>query len=58
MFKGGENSNVDPFQKAIEEKRERVAKNELHRLRNIAKAKKVNLPGVGLAPIAPKGETL
>jgi hypothetical protein len=36
---------VDPFEKATEEKRERVAKNELQRLRNIAKAKKVTLPG-------------
>jgi regulator of ribosome biosynthesis len=55
-FQGGQHSNVDPFEKAIEDKRERVAKNELHRLRNIAKARKVNLPGVGLAPLAPQGE--
>ena len=30
----------DPREKAIEEKRERVAKNELQRLRNIARTKK------------------
>jgi len=40
----------DPYAKAIEDKRERVAKNELQRLRNIARAQKVKVPGVGLAP--------
>ena len=35
-----EGSNQDPREKAIEEKRERVAKNELQRLRNIARTKK------------------
>jgi len=44
----GPNAMVDPFEKATEEKRERVAKNELQRLRNIAKAKKVTLPGNNL----------
>ena len=33
----------DPFAKASEAKRERVAKNELQRLRNIARTKKVRL---------------
>ena len=41
----------DPFEKAIEDKRERVAKNEIKRLRNIARAQKVKIPGAqGLAP--------
>merc|ERR1711902_266500 len=39
-------------EKAIEEKRERVAKNELQRLRNIARAKNTKVPGVGLTPTA------
>ena len=42
----------DPREKAIEEKRERVAKNELQRLRNIARAKNTKVPGVGLTPTA------
>lgn len=45
---------VDPFEKAVEDKRERIAKNELQRLRNIARAKNVKLPGAsGLLPLAP-----
>ena len=43
----------DPFEKAKEAKRERVAKNELQRLRNIARSKKVKVPGVGLTPVNP-----
>ena len=55
FFKLKEGQDQDPFEKAIEEKRERVAKNELQRLRNIARAKKgVNVPAVGLAPMNPK----
>ena len=42
----------DPREKAIEEKREKVAKNELQRLRNIARAKNTKVPGVGLTPTA------
>ena len=34
-----------------------MAKNEVQRLRNIAKAKKVTLPGVGLTPLVSKGGT-
>ena len=42
----------DPFEKEIEAKKERVAKNELKRLRNIARAQKVKVPGAqGVAPI-------
>ena len=41
----------DPFEKEIEAKRERVAKNEVQRLRNMARAQKVKIPGSqGLAP--------
>merc|ERR1719361_3273699 len=40
----------DPFEKAIQDKRERVAKNELQRLRNIARTKNTKVPGVGLTP--------
>ena len=45
-----EGQDQDPFEKAIEEKRERVAKNELQRLRNIARAKNTKVPAVGLTP--------
>lgn len=38
----------DPFAKAKAAKQERQSKNELQRLRNIAKAKNVKLPRVGL----------
>lgn len=40
--------NEDQFGKRNKAKKERVAKNELHRLRNIARAQKIKLPGVGL----------
>ncbi|CAG0921588.1 unnamed protein product [Notodromas monacha] len=47
--------NVDPlqdqFSKAKENKKERIAKNELQRLRNIAKANKIDLPSVGVTPV-------
>lgn len=49
-----EGDDQDPREKAIEEKREKVAKNELQRLRNIARAKKTKVPGVGLTPMNPK----
>lgn len=53
-----EGQDQDPREKAIEEKRERVAKNELQRLRNIARAKKTKVPGVGLTPtIASESQT-
>ena len=42
----------DPFEKEIEAKKERVAKNDIKRLRNIARAQKVKVPGgQGVAPI-------
>lgn len=46
------NSTEDQFAKRIKAKKERVAKNELNRLRNIARAQKVKVPGVGLVPTA------
>ena len=45
-----EGQTQDPFEKAIEDKREKVAKNELQRLRNLARAKNTKVPGVGLTP--------
>lgn len=44
--------NEDQFGKRIKAKKEKVAKNELNRLRNIARAQKVKVPGVGLVPTA------
>lgn len=45
-------SNEDQFAKRIKAKKERVAKNELNRLRNIARSQKGKIPGVGLIPTA------
>jgi len=46
--------NADPyedqFEKKTEAKSERVAKNELQRLKNIARSRKVQLPSTGLVP--------
>ncbi|XP_071443632.1 ribosome biogenesis regulatory protein homolog [Hetaerina americana] len=46
--------NADPyedqFSKKVEEKKERVAKNELKRLRNLAAAKNIKVPKIGLLP--------
>ncbi|XP_078137003.1 ribosome biogenesis regulatory protein homolog [Sander vitreus] len=44
--------NEDQFAKRTKAKTERVAKNEFNRLKNIARAQKVKLPGVGLTPTA------
>ncbi|KAM4606482.1 ribosome biogenesis regulatory protein homolog [Polymixia lowei] len=44
--------NEDQFEKRNKAKKERVAKNELNRLRNIARAQKMKVPGVGLTPAA------
>lgn len=40
----------DQFAKRVEAKSERVAKNELQRLRNIAKARKIKVPRMGILP--------
>ncbi|GFR80599.1 ribosome biogenesis regulatory-like protein [Elysia marginata] len=46
--------NADPYEDQFEKrktaKKERVAKNELQRLRNIARTQKKKVPGIGLAP--------
>lgn len=44
--------NEDQFAKRMKAKKERVAKNEFNRLKNIARAQKIKLPGVGLTPAA------
>ncbi|XP_008306007.1 ribosome biogenesis regulatory protein homolog [Cynoglossus semilaevis] len=44
--------NEDQFAKRVTAKKERVAKNELNRLRNIARSQKGKVPGVGLTPTA------
>jgi regulator of ribosome biosynthesis len=47
-IKEGDDPMEDPFAKLKESKREHVAKNELQRLRNIARTKNVKVPGVGV----------
>ncbi|XP_077126708.1 ribosome biogenesis regulatory protein homolog [Ranitomeya variabilis] len=47
---GNADPNEDQFAKRMNAKKERVAKNELHRLRNLARAHKGKVPGVGLTP--------
>lgn len=53
-YKGNAPDDEDPFDKAIESKRERVAKNELQRLRNVARNKNVKIPKVGVTPMVEK----
>jgi len=52
--KGNAPDDEDPFEKLAESKREKVAKNELQRLRNLAKVKKVNVPSLGVVPSTAK----
>ncbi|KAM4029600.1 ribosome biogenesis regulatory protein homolog [Anomaloglossus baeobatrachus] len=47
---GNADPNEDQFAKRMNAKKERVAKNELNRLRNVARAHKGKVPGVGLTP--------
>ncbi|XP_051970076.1 ribosome biogenesis regulatory protein homolog [Xyrauchen texanus] len=42
--------NEDQFAKRNKAKKERVAKNEFNRLKNIARSQKIKVPGMGLAP--------
>ncbi|XP_027025411.2 ribosome biogenesis regulatory protein homolog isoform X1 [Tachysurus fulvidraco] len=49
--------NEDQFGKRIKAKKERVAKNEFNRLKNIARAQKLKVPGVGLAPTSQQSKT-
>ncbi|XP_029978770.1 ribosome biogenesis regulatory protein homolog [Sphaeramia orbicularis] len=44
--------NEDQFAKRVKAKKERVAKNEFNRLKNIARAQKGKAPGLGLTPKA------
>merc|ERR1712117_820388 len=44
----------DPYEKLAEAKREKVAKNELQRLRNLARNKKVAVPSMGVVPATKK----
>ncbi|KAJ0022946.1 hypothetical protein NQD34_015080 [Periophthalmus magnuspinnatus] len=44
--------NEDQFAKRVKAKKERVAKNELNRLKNIARAQKIKIPTTGLTPKA------
>merc|ERR1712173_190543 len=46
--------NEDPYEKLAEDKREKVAKNELQRLRNLARNKNVAIPSVGVVPATKK----
>lgn len=43
--------NTDMFAERKRAKKENVAKNEYQRLRNIAAARKVKVPNVGLPPL-------
>lgn len=43
--------NIDLFAQKREAKKERVAKNEYQRLRNIAASRKIKIPAVGLPPL-------
>lgn len=43
--------NIDLFAQKREAKKERVAKNEYQRLRNVAASRKVKVPAVGLPPL-------
>lgn len=42
--------NEDQFAKRVKAKKERVAKNELNRLKNIARTQKTKIPALGLTP--------
>jgi len=47
----------DPFEKIAENKREKIAKNELQRLRNLARNKKVEVPSMGVVPAGKKEQS-
>lgn len=54
---GNADPNQDQFAKKNQAKKERVAKNEYNRLKNIARAQKLKVPGVGLAPTSKQSKT-
>ena len=47
----GKDPMEDQFAKQTEAKRERIAKNELQRLRNIARSNKGKAPSLGITPL-------
>lgn len=49
--------NEDQFAKRNKAKKERVARNEYNRLKNIARAQKIKVPGTGLAPTAQQSKS-
>nr|CAB3265801.1 ribosome biogenesis regulatory protein homolog [Phallusia mammillata] len=51
------NPNEDQFEKKMKEKKERVAKNELQRLRNIARRSGKKVPGTGLTNLPNKQQS-
>merc|ERR1712203_924756 len=48
----------NPYEKLAEDKREKVAKNELQRLRNLARTKNITVPSVGVAPVSKSSKAL
>ncbi|KAK6169052.1 hypothetical protein SNE40_020179 [Patella caerulea] len=50
-IKSNADPDEDPFAKRTNAKKERTAKNELQRLRNIARSRYGKVPGVGLTPV-------
>jgi regulator of ribosome biosynthesis len=50
MRESNADPNEDQFAKRMKAKKERVSKNELQRLRNLARTMKGKVPGVGLTP--------
>ena len=55
-IKEGPDPVLNPHEKLEEDKKERKAKNELQRLRNIGRQKKVKIPTVGVVNPSGKGK--
>jgi len=54
-IKEGPDPVLNPHEKMVEDKKEKSAKNELQRLRNLARAKNVKVPTVGVVTTETKG---
>ncbi|TRY69897.1 hypothetical protein DNTS_015358 [Danionella cerebrum] len=54
---GSSDPNEDQFAKKNKAKKERVARNEYSRLKNIARAQKIKVPGMGLPPTSKQSKT-
>lgn len=54
-IKEGPDPVLNPHEKMVEDKKEKSAKNELQRLRNLARAKNIKVPTVGVVTTDPKG---